>query len=221
VVGCVQSCYGCCLVATTASLVQFYTGEQLTCDSLQCATSKACNQQAGGFGPCLPPPASGTSCPPAEYGGIAYSDSITALGVLTGVHTPMNCNDNGCCNDDLSCPDQQFPGGRVDLCPDPSGISYWNAGFDLTQAQLDKILNSGNPVIIIYSFSSQSWTHSTLIAEKDGSLYKVWDPSPTFNPNSTWQELQFPAILSYSPPNPKFGSADWKETVWGGGVQLC
>ena len=226
VVGCVQSCYGCCLVSTTASLVQFYTGEQLTCASLQCGTSRACGQQAGGIGPCLPAPASGTDCPPANYGGITYADSIIALSVLTGVHVPMNCNNNrgpnyGCCDDDLSCPDQKWPGGRVDLCPDPSGISFWNAGLDLTQAQLDKILSSGNPVIIIYSFSSHSFTHSTLIAEKDGSLYKVWDPSPTFNPGKNWQELQFASIQSYSPPNPTFGSADWKETVWGGGVQLC
>lgn len=218
VVGCVQFCVGCCLISTTASLVQFYTGEQLTCDSLQCETAQAC---MNGWGPCAPPPGPGLGCVPDTYGGISYGGSIIALGVLTRLHTPTNCDAGGCCDSALSCPDQEFPDGRVDLCPDPSGVSYWSAGRSLTQVQLDKILSGGNPVIIISKFSSQGYTHSTLIAEKDGSVYKLWDPSTTFNPSSIWQELPFTAIQTYTPPNPNFGSATWEETVWGGGVQLC
>ena len=149
-------------------------------------------------------------------------DVVKALGEVTGMHEPQNCDDSTgeCCDPTLTCPDSQHPNGRVNLCPDPSGVPFWTAATDLTQAQLDKILGSGNPVLLIYQVAGFN-AHSTLIAEKDGSAYKFWDPSYRFNPGKTWQALSFADVQIYKPPNPVAGEMTWKLTAWGGGVKLC
>lgn len=213
IIGCTQSCQGCCLVSTTASVVQFYTGKELSCYDLQCSVSTAC--APGTIGPCLPHPPVGTSCPPAYYGGTwTYLISATALGILVG-HMPAG----GSCDMSLTCPDSYYPGGRVDPCPDASGTPYWSAAHDLTVDQLNKVLSAGNPVILILQFELTGYTHSLLIGEKDGDSYHVWDPSTDFNPKQIWQQLQFADISTYTSPS---GSrASWKQTVWGGNTQLC
>jgi len=211
VVGCTQSSTNGCLIATTASLYQFYTGKEEDCAKLQCDVYTAC---AYPYGPCGAP--TPDACPPVYAGGGWHYDvAATALGIVTGKNMPNESN----CAFTLTCPDNEYPGGRVDPCPDASGTVFWSAAKDLTQPQLDKVLATG-PVILIHQFAVSGWTHSVLVAEKDGSNYKVWDPSKQFNPSQNWQQLSFAQIQHYLPPAGG-RAAQWMQSVWGGGISLC
>jgi len=210
IIGFEQACDGCCLSATSASLYQFYTGVQKPSEQLQCDILTLCGPQLGcatGAMPCMKIPPTG--CPDPEWSsGISYYEATAALGYLTKKSFPNSCS----CASTLSC------GGQIDPCPDASGNTFWFAGYNLVQERLDKVLSSGNPVIMI-SQNAGEQVHSTLIAEKNADgTYHLWDPSSTYNPPMTWQDVSFSVLNAYVPPGRQGGQDPfiWKQAVWGG-----
>ena len=90
-------------------------------------------------------------------------------------------------------------------------------------SQLDKVLGSGNPVIIIVKYQNIQTSFAFVIAPKSASssTYQLWSPSTFFNPNQVWQSFNYDniSIMAF----PRSGPPEWVTSHWGGGLDtmLC
>ena len=131
-----EGCELCSLAAATASLVQFYTHQQTTSNSLQCNIAATCEHNVGpccfptacsadsGLGACLD---KADCLKTKSVSSIQWAGSMFALKVLTGkkASTAGSVGPLSVCENE-----------HVVSYPDASGKSFWYQGGKLTQPQV-------------------------------------------------------------------------------------